>query len=299
MDFIIVIISIVAMMPNADGIAGLRALRAFRALRPLRSIKRMHRLKLVITALAASIGPILQTMLLIGIFFLIFATLGITYFQGTMYKCEVDYINDPSLGTSVDDAKIDLILCNGYNDIGRAVCMEWGNLSFQQQQQWAAREQDIMYAAWVNYLAVEQHNNQTDTVFTVTPEAQNIIAENGIDEVFYESLNVSYYIRALNNGTKHDYIKAPVTSRMICEWMGYSWVAIVPQSFNDFFASFGALFEISTTEGWIDVMWASADVRGVDMQPIRDANPWSVIFFYSIHNSWNFFCSQSFCRYHL
>jgi len=51
------------------------------------------------------------------------------------------------------------------------------------------------------------------------------------------------------------------------------------QQFNNVFLSMMALVELSTTEGWVDVMWAAVDANGVDMQPIRDnAEGWVVFF---------------------
>ena len=51
----------------------------------------------------------------------------------------------------------------------------------------------------------------------------------------------------------------------------------VPQNFNNVLFSLGALFELSTTEGWVDVMYASIAARGVGMQPVRDTNGiWAV-----------------------
>ncbi len=39
------------------------------------------------------------------------------------------------------------------------------------------------------------------------------------------------------------------------------WERIIPQSFDNIFTAMGALYEISTTEGWVDVMIAAVDQR--------------------------------------
>ncbi len=39
------------------------------------------------------------------------------------------------------------------------------------------------------------------------------------------------------------------------------WGSVVPQSFDNIFTAMGALYEISTTEGWVDVMIAAVDQR--------------------------------------
>ncbi len=49
--------------------------------------------------------------------------------------------------------------------------------------------------------------------------------------------------------------------------------------FDNVFQSIGTLFEMSTTEGWADVMWQGVDSRGIEMQPVRDNQPGWVWFF--------------------
>ena len=40
-----------------------------------------------------------------------------------------------------------------------------------------------------------------------------------------------------------------------------------------------SFFEMSTTEGWVDIMYAAVDSTGIDMQPIRDYSPGWIYFF--------------------
>ncbi len=79
---------------------------------------------------------------------------------------------------------------------------------------------------------------------------------------------------------------------------------MIPQSFDNIFTAMGALYEISTTEGWLDVMIAAIDQRylnrtslalvssiqhtdlpivlphrGPDMQPVKNNQPAWVLFF--------------------
>lgn len=69
------------------------------------------------------------------------------------------------------------------------------------------------------------------------------------------------------------------TSRELCECMNGDWVVTVPQNFNNIARGFALLFEISTTESWVDVMHAAIDQRGIDMQPVRDNNRiWALYF---------------------
>ena len=69
------------------------------------------------------------------------------------------------------------------------------------------------------------------------------------------------------------------SSKQICVCMGATWMPRIPHNFDNIWSAFALLFEISTTEGWVDVMNAAIDQRGIDMQPIRGANKAWAIFF--------------------
>ena len=65
------------------------------------------------------------------------------------------------------------------------------------------------------------------------------------------------------------------TSRAVCEWLGGVWAPVISQSFDNVGLAFLALFQSTTAEGWNDIEFATIDSVGIDMQPIRDYNPWS------------------------
>jgi hypothetical protein len=58
----------------------------------------------------------------------------------------------------------------------------------------------------------------------------------------------------------------------ICQCWGGDWGKSSYQTFDNFPQALLALFQISTTDGWIDLMWAAVDTAGADMQPRRDNN---------------------------
>lgn len=70
------------------------------------------------------------------------------------------------------------------------------------------------------------------------------------------------------------------TSKDICDCLAPGgWDLVIPQNFDNILNGMALLFEISTTEGWTDVMYAAIDQRGIGMQPIRNHNPaWAVFF---------------------
>jgi len=70
------------------------------------------------------------------------------------------------------------------------------------------------------------------------------------------------------------------SSRAVCDCLATGeWIEVIPQNFNNVASAMALLFEISTTEGWVDVMYAAVDQRGIDRQPTRDSNVVWVFFF--------------------
>ncbi|KAL7543245.1 hypothetical protein ACHAXR_012558 [Thalassiosira sp. AJA248-18] len=69
------------------------------------------------------------------------------------------------------------------------------------------------------------------------------------------------------------------TSRELCTCLSGEWVETIPQNFNNAVRGVALLFEISTTESWVNVMYAAIDQRGIDMQPVRDNNRLWALFF--------------------
>ena len=70
-----------------------------------------------------------------------------------------------------------------------------------------------------------------------------------------------------------------VTSKDVCIGAGAEWERYSDIHFDDIFAAVSALFQITTTEGWLEVMYASIDSHGLHMQPHRDASPGWVLFY--------------------
>ena len=70
------------------------------------------------------------------------------------------------------------------------------------------------------------------------------------------------------------------TSMEVCDCLAPGeWSLTIPQNFDNIISGIATLFEISTTEGWTDVMFAAVDQRGIEMQPIQNNNPLWAIFF--------------------
>ena len=69
------------------------------------------------------------------------------------------------------------------------------------------------------------------------------------------------------------------TSKQLCECWGCDWSPTLYQNFDNILSALSTLWEMSTTEGWVDIMYAACDNRGVDMQPVENYQEgWSVFF---------------------
>jgi len=82
LDFFIVSISIIGMLPFGSGNDSLKALRTFRILRPLRSINKMPTMKTQINSLLDSIPGLMRVFFFIMFIFTIFAIFGANQFMG-------------------------------------------------------------------------------------------------------------------------------------------------------------------------------------------------------------------------
>ena len=57
------------------------------------------------------------------------------------------------------------------------------------------------------------------------------------------------------------------------------WTNPRDYDFDNIGHSMLSLFEMATLEGWLEIMYHGADTTEVDLQPIRDNNPYYCLFF--------------------
>jgi voltage-dependent calcium channel L type alpha-1D len=120
LDFIIVLISIVGILVDQgiltiSNITFLRALRALRALRPLRMISRAPGMKRVVDTMLACIPSAFNVFLIIALFFLIFAIIGVNSFKGTHGSCNIAELSAPLQQTIETD--YGLRCCDGDGNV--------------------------------------------------------------------------------------------------------------------------------------------------------------------------------------
>ena len=84
MDFVILALSYVCFLPQAQS---LRVVKTFRILRCLRLIGRNEGLKIAVRALLFAIPNIISITVIMIMFFLVFAVISVSYFKGKMFYC--------------------------------------------------------------------------------------------------------------------------------------------------------------------------------------------------------------------
>jgi Ni,Fe-hydrogenase I cytochrome b subunit len=120
LDFIIVMFSILTwIMEAAAGadISFIRGFRALRALRPLRVVSKNEGIKTVVNSLLLSIPALLNVLLIVLLFLMVFGILGIQLFMGKLGNCNDHELPD---GTIVENRsqchgwfKVDIINADG------------------------------------------------------------------------------------------------------------------------------------------------------------------------------------------
>uniref|UniRef100_A0A8C7IZX3 Voltage-dependent T-type calcium channel subunit alpha n=1 Tax=Oncorhynchus kisutch TaxID=8019 RepID=A0A8C7IZX3_ONCKI len=71
-----------------------------------------------------------------------------------------------------------------------------------------------------------------------------------------------------------------VTNRTDCLRAGYRWTRR-KYNFDNLGQALMSLFVLSSKDGWVSIMYDGLDAVGVDQQPVRNHNPWMLLFFIS------------------
>ncbi|KAL8602648.1 hypothetical protein ACOMHN_029970 [Nucella lapillus] len=88
--------------------------------------------------------------------------------------------------------------------------------------------------------------------------------------------NGTFYACYYDNDTRVN--MSIVNTRNDCDVYGYKWVN-AQVNFDDVLQAYLALFQVATYKGWINIMNSAIDSRGKGMQPHREENIYSYIYF--------------------
>lgn len=89
-------------------------------------------------------------------------------------------------------------------------------------------------------------------------------------------------------------VAGSVTSRVVCELLGANWGSIILQSFDNVVCGYQTLFQMTTGQGWVDIMLAGVDATEVDMQPVSNHREGWTLFFILFMLVGTFFIMQLF-----
>uniref|UniRef100_A0A7S2FHT8 Ion transport domain-containing protein n=1 Tax=Octactis speculum TaxID=3111310 RepID=A0A7S2FHT8_9STRA len=242
LDFIVVWASGVSLGVKNNNIKALKAIRVLRAFRPLRVINRQPGLKIIVNALFSAIPETLNVLMVFGMIILVFAIFGVQNYKGQLRSC----------GGSHFDNVI-------YPDVSIAKRIDGPFRLIQYPEKW-----NKMSFAEKNYFGPDS------AYFSSSKQnAQDFLDSDGWDEDDNWPLCNEWPDK-----------KILPTGRQICECLGGEWTPMVDQSFDNTGLALMALFELATTEGWVDVMYAAVDSRGIDQQPIRDTDPYMAVIYF-------------------
>ena len=286
LDFIIVIVGLIAFgIEYSDGssrdLMAVRALRTFRALRPLRMASRAQGMKVVVNALFSAVPGITNVAFVCLLFYVIFGILGLNLFMGKMYYCG-DASNIAAHLVPESVGVLDAAMT-------RAWCFRDDGAHFH----YCPAKTDPLYASrneWTSVLDLPRASGDSwtcskttaGTSFTAAWDVEvsgTIGAEwtctPGADTVTAYASGAELTALAAANGAG-DY-----TIKSTCEPRAYQTAWVNPQDydFDNIGHSMLSLFEMATLEGWLEIMYHGADTTEIDLQPIRDNNPYYCLFF--------------------
>ena len=286
LDFIIVIVGLIAFgIEYSDGssrdLMAVRALRTFRALRPLRMASRAQGMKVVVNALFSAVPGITNVAFVCLLFYVIFGILGLNLFMGKMYYCG-DASNIAAHLVPESVGVLDAAMT-------RAWCFRDDGAHFH----YCPAKTDPLYASrneWTSVLDLPRASGDSWTCSKTTAgtgftaawdvEVSGTIGAEwtctpGADTVTAYASGAEFTALAAANGAG-DY-----TIKSTCEPRAYqtAWVNPRDYDFDNIGHSMLSLFEMATLEGWLEIMYHGADTTEIDLQPIRDNNPYYCLFF--------------------
>ncbi|KAJ3600591.1 hypothetical protein NHX12_031571, partial [Muraenolepis orangiensis] len=71
-----------------------------------------------------------------------------------------------------------------------------------------------------------------------------------------------------------------ITNKSDCALASYRWIRR-KYNFDNLGQALMALFVLSCKDGWVNIMYDGLDAVGVDQQPVRNHNPWMLLYFIS------------------
>eukprot|EP00931_Biecheleriopsis_adriatica_P023690 TRINITY_DN14902_c0_g1_i1.p1 TRINITY_DN14902_c0_g1~~TRINITY_DN14902_c0_g1_i1.p1 ORF type:complete len:2368 (-),score=487.75 TRINITY_DN14902_c0_g1_i1:53-7156(-) len=307
MDFVIVLVSVIDTIQTwfLKGLGGgvvsvMKIFRVVRMLRPLRLISRNKNLRVVIKTVMASLPELRNLLVFSAMFFLIFGLIFVSIYKGSFYSCKDSGLEDFSLPyPSLDITPLCIpeeatVSNNSVTGSLRVVQMR-GNATtcapgFQSWQR--PSTSTPMCEVHCEGEAASKHSFCKDrdiwgyhimrctdcsAAFCTKDSGTKTACRNQClsDEYFCKGKDEPALTQCLEQCIAscecRDSCMGIVEDAALCVEQGGKWVNM-NQNFDNILVGMVSLFEICTTEGWVDVMLAAVDVRGPYLSPRRDEN---------------------------
>ncbi|CAK9063893.1 unnamed protein product [Durusdinium trenchii] len=296
LDFVIVIVSVLdsiqtwLLVGSSGGvIAVMKIFRVVRMLRPLRLISRSKNLKVVVKTILAAIPELRNLLVFSSLFFLIFGLLAVGNLKGSYHSCKDHMLEDYGFSRSPETT----LMCIADTVVDSSSNVSWGIMSqspgtCSSGREWQRPTKDTPIC--------EVHcDSSSHPACQTSPWGYHVMRCSDCSEANCpeSSQDLSRRDSCQQRCARHEYFckgggaecLEQCVAACICEsscWgliedaalcteQGGKWVNL-NQNFDNLLVGTIALFEISTTEGWVDVMLAAVDSRGPYLQPRRDAN---------------------------
>lgn len=295
LDFVIVIVSVLdsiqtRFLENSGGgvIAVMRIFRVVRMLRPLRLISRSKNLKVVVKTILAAIPELRNLLVFSSLFFLIFGLLAVGNLKGSYHSCKDNTLEDYSFTRTpeITPMCIGETAISGSSETLKTMTQQASGVCPTGWETWQRSSRDTPICE-VHCEASSHASCQT------SPWGYQVMRCTDCSVAHCPDEDQSRRESCESRCSRHEYFcKAGGTECLeqcvaaclcetscygliedaaLCTEQGGKWVNL-NQNFDNLLVGTIALFEISTTEGWVDVMLAAVDSRGPYLQPKRDAN---------------------------
>jgi len=297
LDFVIVIVSVLDsvqtwFLTSSSGgvISVMKIFRVVRMLRPLRLISRSKNLKVVVKTILAAIPELRNLLVFSSLFFLIFGLLAVGNLKGSYHSCKDNGLEDYSFVRTPEITP----MCIG--DIATAD----NSTSMKTMSQLTSGACPSGWEAWQRSSRdtpiCEVHcGGSSHASCQTSPWGYQVMRCTDCSDAHFPEYAQDQSRRESceQRCSRHEYFckdggadcleqcqaaclcetscSGLIEDAALCTEQGGKWVNL-NQNFDNLLVGTIALFEISTTEGWVDVMLAAVDSRGPYLQPRRDAN---------------------------
>ncbi|CAE8581533.1 unnamed protein product [Polarella glacialis] len=283
-------------------IAVMKVFRVVRMLRPLRLISRNENLKMVVKTVLGSVPELGKLLAFSSLFFVIFALLGVSNFRGSFFSCKNsalgEYSYDRGLGVTplcIPNSTVLSLAAPGSLESMQFVALESDSGCPADFDQWRRPTVDTPVCE-VHCDSDRGASNTFCQNKTRGPWGYHIMRCTDCSSSFC-SEDPGKRSSCTSYCDRHEFFctdKAAqgrsecltqcvaqcmcefscvglIQDAALCVEQGGRWVNM-NQNFDDVIVGMISLFEISTTEGWVDMMLASVDSTGPYKQPRRDEN---------------------------